>query len=258
MGLPRVENSALELDSFNAGIFSFAERVEYRRVQSAEDFEEIGRLRSASFNFHKVYKEPCPEVMIDETDYAPSCYCFGIYVDGVIKATLRLEHITLNSPESMVTQFFPDVVLPLLDQGLTFFAPGRFATVTDWDARDIALQLMTLRLTGMALQFFDASALLNMIRSHHAAYNRRFFNATQMTPLRDIDGVTDQMFIYQFPFSNIEGISKRYPFYRSLEVERRLLFGEDKLGQPKVLTVMPTCYEANFMPNPKRFGRLAS
>lgn len=244
MGLSEPTSPLEGVDKYNIELLKFLRRIEYRRVQSFEDFEVMGRLRGQSYNKNEFFKGFSPDVMLDDIDFQPWSYCYGIYLDGELVTTIRLQHITSDNRDSPALDYFPDVVGPLLDQGQSFIIPGRFAMDLELEKRGMMLPLMTIRLTALALRYFKANAILSLVKKNHVAYHRRFFGATRLTQLRQIGELSEPIMMLSTGKEKIPTVFRRYPFLDGLPFEERLLFGERKLGEPQTLTILPTASDA--------------
>ncbi len=56
----------------------YLDSIEYRRVETQEDFEEIELLRYKAYRAANVLPVAAPS-MIDDADFDPHAYVFGIY-----------------------------------------------------------------------------------------------------------------------------------------------------------------------------------
>jgi hypothetical protein len=63
-------------DSLNDRIFDVMEHIEYRRIVTPEDFEEIGDLRANAFDARVVYSKKLGNSAVDEMDRAKKRLCF--------------------------------------------------------------------------------------------------------------------------------------------------------------------------------------
>ena len=61
----------------------------------------------------------------DRYDEAPNAWTFGIYVDGELCSSLRLNVVTSEWRMSGTTELFGDILHPRLDQGEVFIDPLR-------------------------------------------------------------------------------------------------------------------------------------
>ncbi len=82
-----------EPGSFSEKLMLLLDRVEYRRVETGEDMEDIARLR------YKAYKavnlmELTGSTLIDALDFDSHAYVFGIYLDENLVSTVRVHHVT--------------------------------------------------------------------------------------------------------------------------------------------------------------------
>jgi N-acyl-L-homoserine lactone synthetase len=114
-------------------------------------------------------------MLSDPYDDRGNVYLFGLYLDGVLASSLRLHVGSAGQPDFPSREVFPDFLQPLLDAGKVIVDPTRFV-VDDVLARlHRALPYATLRLCGMAAQYFGADHLLAAVREEHQAFYRRVF-----------------------------------------------------------------------------------
>jgi hypothetical protein len=215
------------------------DKVEYRRITSAEDLEQIIRLRTKSYSRAAIYADKNRK-MWDDWDLNPDIALFGMFRDDVLISTIRLHHVTPDNRSGNSLVFFPQVLHPLLDQGMSFIDPTRFAVDPDLESEGMVLAMFTLRLGGIASQHFGCNGGLSMIKEGHGAFYRRVFQSTQLAPLQKFDAFNAKYALHSCPVSMADVICERYPIFRSLAKERQMLFDHPALGQPRVLAVKPT------------------
>src|SRR5690606_36822088 len=63
---------------FVAGVMDLLESIEYRRIESSEDLEEIARIRYKAFTMVGLAPASGP-LLIDELDFKPNAHILGIY-----------------------------------------------------------------------------------------------------------------------------------------------------------------------------------
>lgn len=226
--------------SFEDKVFALLDRTEYRIIRTPEDFEEIGRLRKRAYDDRPVYARKFDKPLLDEVDYDPASVTFGIYIDEILTASVRLHFLTPEHRVSPALDMFPSHLNPLLDQGLTFIDPSRF-TVDLERAKDMpGLPHIPLRTAVMATAYYKADFCLSCVKKEHASFYRRTFRATAVAgPIRHPEMMVDAV-LFSSPRSNIPDVCRRYPFYSHLPQEAELLFGQPKAEEPWPLTVLPT------------------
>ncbi|TGV62102.1 hypothetical protein EN803_37860, partial [Mesorhizobium sp. M2D.F.Ca.ET.160.01.1.1] len=87
---------------FARNVLDVLERVEYRRCESGEDLEAVYRLRYKAFHAHGLLDTIVEQKLSDHLDEARNCYCFGVFMDGELVSTVRLHHITGETPEAPI------------------------------------------------------------------------------------------------------------------------------------------------------------
>tara|TARA_R110002126_G_scaffold291744_1_gene456427 strand:+ start:34412 stop:35143 length:732 start_codon:yes stop_codon:yes gene_type:complete len=229
------------LTDFTNKLIHVMDEVEYRRITSAEDMEDVARLR------HKAYKKadilPIKgDMLIDEIDFDSHAYVFGIYYDEKLISTIRIHHVTPTHRVSISGKVFPDTVNSLLDAGMSLIDPVRHASDPDLFDHLPALPFLTLRIATMATDYFNADYCLSLIPPQHAAFYRRVFRSTQIVaPQSGCGGYnTDLTLMSTHVPVELPKVYKRYPFFKSQPFERRMMFAPlEELGMMP-LTILPT------------------
>ena len=67
--------------AFSSSMFNLLDRVEYRRISTSLDFEEVEKLRRISYNSREFIDAERFGSFIDEYDGSPDCYVIGVYVE---------------------------------------------------------------------------------------------------------------------------------------------------------------------------------
>ena len=65
--------------------------------------------------------------LIDDLDFDSHAYVVGVYIDEELVSTLRVSHMTPDHRKGTSLKYFGDVLHPMLDQGMSFIDPSRFA-----------------------------------------------------------------------------------------------------------------------------------
>lgn len=227
-----------EVDERSLSILDLMDEVEYRRVQGAEDLEEIGRLRARSYKMYGIMDRDDP--IIDEIDFHSHARVYAIYYREQLASTIRLHHVVSEERHGSSVDIFPDVLNPLLDQGLTFIDCVRHAADPELIG-ELPLPFITLRLVAMACHYFGADYTLAPVKKSHYAFYRRAFGATQFAEARKHEGICEPIGLFASKYDIMyERVTRRYPFFQSLDKERELLFAPlDSFAVPP-LAIRPT------------------
>jgi hypothetical protein len=230
----------------NAAHLAFVERVlrsldeiEYRRVRTAEDLEPVVALRTKTYRAHNVYVSR-DAAMTDAMDLDPRYFTFAVHWRETLVASVRIHIVTADNPHATSRSYYPDVLDPLLAQGLTFMDPTRFSIDPELANVTTGLPLVTLRLGFMAAKHFETDFCLSMIKKTHTPFYRKIFRSTQLTPYLPFDTVHATYALFSSPRSMEDPICSEYPIFRSTQTERALLFNEVAAGAPRTLSVKPT------------------
>ncbi|MEX3010273.1 hypothetical protein [Hoeflea sp. TYP-13] len=230
------------MSSFNSKLFDVMDRIEYRRIISAEDFEDVSSLRSKAYKRAKMHVPSNNGLFVDDADFDPQAYVFGIYCDEQLISTLRIHHVTPDHRDCPSRNLFPKEVDAFLDAGMTLIDPVRHASDPDVFDDLPSLPYLTLRIATMAIEYFDADRCLSFVPPRHTAFYRRVFGSKQVAgPLLNCKGYDIDFSLLAADVPNeLPKVYRRYPFFRSQPFEQRMMFASpDELGTMP-LTIRPT------------------
>jgi hypothetical protein len=161
----------------------------------------------------------------DHFDDAPNAWILGVYVDGELCSSIRLNVLTSECRISGSTELFGDVLHPRLDQGEVFIDPLRFAADPEKARRFPELPYLTVRLAYMACEHFNADTGLALVRAEHQAFYRRVFMHEVIAEARSFPGFLPKVALMASDFrARHEQVLARFPIMRSSAFERRKLF----------------------------------
>lgn len=229
------------VSAFERNIATLMERIEYRRCDSGEDMEDIYRLRYRAYRLHGLVSDSGDQMIHDKLDEAPNCYRFGVFIDDALVSTVRVHHLSQATPFAPTMSVFDDVLRPRLLDGQTFIDPSRLAVDPDWTSSVRALPYITLRLAVIANAFFNTTSCLCMIRDEHQAFYQRIFGAVQVAAPRPYASVNVMAILYESDCAtNMARTVERFPFFKSSQLEQRMLFAKPLQGELAPLTILPT------------------
>ena len=213
--------------------------IEYRRATSQEDIAEIAEVRRSAYEDADIYVGESPS-FIDAVDFDPKAYVFGVYWREKLVGTIRIHFLSRENPKTNSTKYFPDVLDPLVEQGLTFMDPARFAILPGMDKEIPGLASIVLRLGLAGGRHFNCDFALATIKEGHAGFYRRAFNFTQMTPVKPFPPLKQKFALFSSSRSNIDAVRTNFPVMDGLALEAKMLFSNVSPASPRVLNVRPT------------------
>jgi hypothetical protein len=226
---------------FAQNVLSMLERVEYRRCVSGEDLEAIYRLRYKAYRAHGFVPESPDQTTFDAMDDLPNCFRFGVYIDGELASTLRVHHISRETPWGPAMSSFGHILGPRLERGESFVNPSLLAADPDLAQIGRFLPFVTLRIGIAASHWFESTHCIVLIRKEHTAFYHRVFAADQIGEPMTYPPFTVPVMLYGMDCeTSLETVYQRFPFFRSTPLEQRLLFGPTPMGEPAPLTILPT------------------
>lgn len=199
--------------------------LEYRRINGGEELEDIYRLRYDAYRRDGLIGENTSGMSSDSYDESPNAHLFGLYYDGELASSIRIHHATSRTPICPTRSHFPGVLEPYFEQQVSFIDSSRFCADANFSHKIPNLPLFTTRLTAMACFFYEADYMLSVIRPEHGAFYRRYFLMKQWAKEQQVEWFAQPVDLYACHLRTIENaVFARLPFFRSLPLERELLF----------------------------------
>jgi N-acyl-L-homoserine lactone synthetase len=200
-------------------------KVEYRRADSVEEREAIGRLRYQAYLREGAIAANTSETFSDAYDETENAYLFGLHLDGQLASSLRLHVSSKEQPDTPSLEVFHDVLQPLIDAGKILVDSTRFVADENLSRVYRGLPYATLRLCMLAAEYFGADHLLAAVRVEHQAFYKRAFNHRVICGPRPYPQLAKPICLMTVHFpSAAERLYRRYPFFRSSPPERQRLF----------------------------------
>ena len=228
------------ISGFSAGVLRLLESIEYRRIDNADDLEDVARIRYKAFSMVGLAPQNGP-LLIDELDFKPNAHVMGIFFDEQLVSTIRVHHVTAAQRDSVAVSHFPDVMNPLLDAGKTFVDPVRFAADPEIMREYPALPYLTLRVATMATVYFEVDYCLSVIKPNHRAFYKRVFQSIELAEPRYFDRYKSNIELHAADAHELKRtLFDRYPFFRSQPYERKLMFAPRETLGLTPLTILPT------------------
>ena len=242
------------LSHFSSGLLELLDRVEYRRIVSSEDMEAVGRLRAESYAKGNVLSCDIGESLVEEIDFDSHAYVVGLYIEDELVSTLRVHHLTPEHRKGSSIKLFGDVLNPMLDRGMTFIDPSRFAAKSSMAEECPGLPYVTLRIATMASEFFDVNHCLASVKVMHAAFYRRVFGFFEMAAARELPDYSFPLVLCAEDPANRHDVARRFPVFKSHPYEQRLLFSLVEEGFPAPLSIFPTARYADAVSRAARWN----
>jgi hypothetical protein len=244
-------NSGQTNRAFLGSMFNLLDRVEYRRMTSAEDIAAIEKLRRESYNNREFIDAENFGSFIDEHDRSEDCYVIGVYIEESLISTVRLHVVSARHLHGPTASYFPARAAQLVEGGKCYIDPSRFAADHHMLWQYPAIPFLTLRVAAMASEYFDAANCMTFVRADAASFYRRSFGAVDMEPPQSVRGFAVPMMLLGARIDDIRSrLETRLPFFKSQLWEQKMMFApSDELNYPPV-NILPSARYAN----PQLFG----
>ena len=204
------------------------DQVDYRLAVTEADKEAIYRLRYRAYLNEGAIEPNSDEINTDRFDEMPNTWVFGIYVAGMLASSIRISVATPDCRTSPSVDVFPDILQPELAAGKVIVDPTKFVADPDRAMRMPELPYVTVRLGYVACGYFNADIGLATVRAEHRAFYRRVFLQEPLCEPRMFPGLLKPVGLMAADYPAIrERVFGRFPFMRSSQFERRMLFGRD-------------------------------
>ncbi|MFZ1772879.1 MAG: hypothetical protein WAT78_02850 [Rhizobiaceae bacterium] len=226
--------------AFVRSVNELLKRTEYRRCENGEDEEAIYRLRYESYRNSQLMPELDTRTLIDKHDNDPNCMKYAVYIDGNLVSTIRIHHLTRETPMSATFDLFEPELRSRLERGETFIDPSRLAADPAWTSIHRSIPYITLRIAVAATDWFDVTSCLSVVRDEHAAFYKRIFHSELAGDSRRPPGMMVNCSMFESRTdTNMQRTLERYPFFRSTAREQRMLFSRPLAGVAPAVTVLP-------------------
>jgi hypothetical protein len=202
------------------------DRVDYRLAVTAAEREEIYRLRYRAY-LNEGAIEPNPtELTTDRYDDLPNTWVFGVHLDGELASSIRISVGCQDFPTTPSVDVFSELLMPEIARGKVIVDPTRFVANPERAGRYPELAYLTVRLGYLACGYFDADLGLATVRAEHRAFYRRVFLQEALCEPRMFPGLLKPVGIMAADYHRTrDRVFERFPFMRSSQFERRMLFG---------------------------------
>jgi hypothetical protein len=211
--------------SFTDRIFELLDIVDFRRADSEEDREAIFRLRYSAYVAEGAITPSFEKRFTDPYDDLGNAWIFGVYIGEKLVSSIRINVATRDFPDLPSLSVFPEYLLPDLEAGKILVDPTRHAVDRDAAAEHPGLVYMTMRLGWVAAVYFNADVLLAAVRTEHQAFYRRVGGHKVVCPARPYPLLDKPISLMTLDFhAGRARVEQRYPFFRSTNFERRMLF----------------------------------
>ena len=155
--------------------------------------------------------------MTDRFDNLPNSWIFGIYIDGELRSSLRVNVATPNNDDTPAVNAFRDLLEPELAQGKVIVDPNRFVADPLCRTKYPELPYLTVRLGYVACGYFNADIGTATVRAEHRAFYRRLFLQTSLCEPRPYPTLTKTLCL----------MAAHYPTLSSKVFERFAFIGID-------------------------------
>ncbi len=241
MAVKHMKNAQRKLSSFNSKLFELLDRVEYRRIQSSEDMEDVARIRYKAYRVNNLIKLT-GSLLVDDIDFDSNAYVLGVYVDEQLVSTMRINLVTPDHRNSLSRKIFPKEINAFLDAGMILIDPTRLAADPEIVRNMPGIPYLTLRIACLASEYFSADRVLQSVDASHSAFYQRIFLSDIIAgPLEKNDNYNVNLTLLSTRGKEmLPRIYDRFPALNSDAFERRLMFGPDENSNVFPLAIRPT------------------
>lgn len=211
--------------SFSDSIADLLDRIDYRLANTAEEREKISRLRYQAYLREGAIHPNSSKSFADRYDDMDNGYLFGLYIEGELASSIRIQICSKEHPHSPSLDAFRDVLQPKLDAGTVIIDATRFVADEGLSKRFRALPYVTVRLNWLAAGYFANGYSLAAVRPEHARFYQRTFGLRLICEARPYPNLTKPLCLLASDYQSVaDYVHQRYPFFRSTFFERRMLF----------------------------------
>ena len=201
--------------------------LEYRRMVEVEDREAVYRLRYEGYRREGRIGDRAHRSLHDADDERPNTDSYGIFVRGMLVATIRLSILTPLYPHSPSGDVFGDVLLARVRAGKVIVDPTRLVISPRAMGQFPEMPWLTVRVPIMACIHFGADECLSTVQPQHKAFYERIFRVSRLgEPYYYAPLDMHLELLVNSARTMIDDLRERYPFLHSTYLQRRQLFGQ--------------------------------
>lgn len=201
------------------------DKIDCRHIRSEEDRAAVGRLRYEAYLREGAIDPNPSQTFTDPYDDGQNVWTFGFYLEGELASSIRIHVASKDNPVFPSLSVFPDLLEPELMAGKTIVDPTRFVTNHELSRRYPTLLYVTLRLTCLAAEYFEADHLLAAVRPEHRAFYQRVFAHVPICEPRSYPLLAKPIALMTANYPQVkERMHRRFAFLQSTYFERRMLF----------------------------------
>jgi hypothetical protein len=215
--------------SLSDRVSELLKKIDCKLADTGEQREAIFRLRYQAYRREGAISHHSSGTFFDPYDEKGNGFLFGLYIDGELASSIRVHVASKDHPDFTSLEVFSDFLQPELDAGRVIVDPTRFVTDDTFSRLYRTLPYATVRVAGMACEYFGADHLLAAVRREHQAFYRKLFHHQVVREARPYPGLTKPLSLMSLHYPTFaDQLYQRYPFFRSTFVERQVLFGGHK------------------------------
>lgn len=212
--------------SFASRVADFISSVDYRVAVTDDERDAIYRLRYDAYLREGAIAANRQRLFRDRFDDLPNVWIFGLYLGNRLASSLRI-HIASNlHRQSPAMEIFPDILTPRLNAGQTVSDPTRFVADADLAREYPFLPYATVRLAGLACDYFGIDLGLATVRAEHQPFYKRLFALDVLSEPRAYPGLKKPIIMMGADCRKVrDRVLAKYPFLTAPAVELEELFG---------------------------------
>lgn len=212
--------------SFASRVAEFIEHVDYRVAVTDEDRDAVYRLRYDAYLREGAIGVNRQKRFRDRFDELPNVWIFGLYLNNRLASSLRIHIASSEHRESPAMDIFPDILTPHLNAGQTISDPTRFVADADLARAFPFLPYATVRLAGLACDYFGIDLGLATVRAEHQPFYKRLFALDVLSEPRAYPGLKKPIIMMGADCRKVRStVLAKYPFLTAPAVQLEALFG---------------------------------
>ena len=212
--------------TFAERVMTLLDKVDYRQAATDQEKDAVFRLRYEAYLREGAIGPSFSKRLSDRFDDLDNAFIFGVFVDGRLVSSIRLNVSSKSYPDLPALGVFSDLLAADIEAGRTIIDPTRFVVEQNAAKAYPELPYVTTRIGWMAGEYFSADAILATVRTEHQAFYKRIFGHELLADARPYPTLVKPLSLMSLDyFAMKDRVHRRYPFFRSTAFERRMLFG---------------------------------
>jgi N-acyl-L-homoserine lactone synthetase len=164
-----------------------------QRVETQDELNAVGAFRYRCYLSEGLIAPQEGACFLDEYDDLKTSLVFRVRSQDAIVGTIRLHILNKDHCKSATMTAFSDVLMPMIDAGMTLIDGARFAVEPDLGALRLSIARQTLRLYADVGELYAVDYGVAAVTCDRVEFYRRLYRFDQLCEPRSYGGLNKKL-----------------------------------------------------------------